>query len=191
MYVNTVRAVLAAPLFAHSASAHQPSARSSAKPGRELMPETPAAITESLSRSASLSSRSAPLSRSASLRRSTSAFARRLSFRKPVPGASITLGKTPLHFAAEENEEAALAEHISRGCDIDAVDERGNTPLHLACRHSHVNVAKALRLSMVKLSSLVVPQLTASASLGRISRILAALASRHELLSRSGPGPKG
>ena len=81
-----------------------------------------------------------------------------------MPGASITLGKTPLHFAAEENEEAALAEHISRGCDIDAVDERGNTPLHLACRHSHVNVAKALRPSMVKLSSLVVPQLTTLAS---------------------------
>tara|TARA_B100000768_G_C11070458_1_gene286368 strand:+ start:118 stop:441 length:324 start_codon:yes stop_codon:yes gene_type:complete len=106
----------------------------------------------------------------------------------PASIASITLlGKTPLHFAAEENEEAALAEHISRGCDIDAVDERGNTPLHLACRHSHVNVAKALLLSLVTVPSLVVPQVTASGALGRLSRILAALAGRHEPLNRSGP----
>lgn len=61
-----------------------------------------------------------------------------------------------MHFAAEENEEVALVEHISRGCDIDAVDERGNTPLHLACRHCHVNVAKELLLSMVTVPSLAV-----------------------------------
>ena len=70
-----------------------------------------------------------------------------------------------MHFAAEENEEAALVEHISRGCDIDAVDERGNTPLHLACRHCHVNIAKELLPCMVTVPSLAVPQATASRAL--------------------------
>ena len=74
------------------------------------------------------------------------AFARRLSFRKPNATLGNTSLKTPLHFAAVENEQAALTEHISSGCNVDAVDELGNTPLHLACRHGHVDIAKALLL---------------------------------------------
>ena len=81
-----------------------------------------------------------------------------------------------MHFAAEENEEAALVEQISRGCDIDAVDERGNTPLHLACRHCHVNIAKELLPCMVTVPSLAVPSgHRLSGSLGSLSGTPAAL----------------
>ena len=74
----------------------------------------------------------------------TSSLLRKLSFRKSTAGA--TDGWTPLHFAAEENEPAALQAHIDRGCAVDAVDERGNTPLHLACRQGHVGIVQALLL---------------------------------------------
>lgn len=57
---------------------------------------------------------------------------------------SLTSGQTPLHFAAEENEEVALEEHISRGCEVNAVDERGNTALHVAARKGHVSIIKVL-----------------------------------------------
>ena len=51
---------------------------------------------------------------------------------------------TPLHFAADENEEEALLEHIGRGCDVNAADENGNTPLHFAAQNDHMAVLKSL-----------------------------------------------
>ncbi len=45
-------------------------------------------------------------------------------------------GWTPLHYAAGFNKEAALVDILLQaGAALDAVDDRGRTPLHLAAEH--------------------------------------------------------
>ncbi|XUL90401.1 ankyrin repeat domain-containing protein [Streptomyces galilaeus] len=41
-------------------------------------------------------------------------------------------GWTPLHFAADEQDAAAVGSLLSAGAEVDARDEQGNTPLLLA-----------------------------------------------------------
>jgi len=42
--------------------------------------------------------------------------------------------KTPLHFAALNNHEEVLAALLGVGANMEAKDEQGCTPLHLACK---------------------------------------------------------
>ena len=54
--------------------------------------------------------------------------------------------------------------------DFNRADADGNTPLHLACRHCHVNIAKELLPCMVTVPSLAVPSgHRLSGSLGSLS----------------------
>ena len=79
------------------------------------------------------------------LRRSSSAMLRRtFTMGAGKSGVSLTMERTPLHFAAEENEGEAVLEHLDRGCEVDAVDEMGNTALHLAAHKGHAAIVKVL-----------------------------------------------
>ena len=42
-------------------------------------------------------------------------------------------GKTPLHLATDEGHPATVQLLLSYGADVDAVDEDGNTSLHMLC----------------------------------------------------------
>eukprot|EP00903_Cladosiphon_okamuranus_P009088 g8687.t2 len=49
-----------------------------------------------------------------------------------------------LHEAAKRGDVAALAEHLSSGEDVNAVDKHGGTALHAAVMHGHDGVVEAL-----------------------------------------------
>lgn len=50
----------------------------------------------------------------------------------------------PLHDAAKNGNVDALAEHLSSGADVNAVDRRGGTALHAAAMHGHDDIVEAL-----------------------------------------------
>ncbi|MFD8425514.1 ankyrin repeat domain-containing protein [Streptomyces sp. NPDC059466] len=45
------------------------------------------------------------------------------------PGRVDRQGWTPLHFAADEQDAAAVGSLLAAGAEVDAPDEQGNTPL--------------------------------------------------------------
>lgn len=52
---------------------------------------------------------------------------------------------TALHIAVTENSEGIVASLLQRGANVDAKDRRfGMTPLHLACKYSHYDIAHLL-----------------------------------------------
>ena len=53
-------------------------------------------------------------------------------------------GRTPLHYAASEDDVAEVVRLLAEGADVDAADKRGFTPLHFACQEWAVGAAAAL-----------------------------------------------
>ncbi len=54
-------------------------------------------------------------------------------------------GRTPFHYAAESSRAAEVIDTlVARGCNIDAVDDRGRTALHWAARWNNFKAAKKL-----------------------------------------------
>lgn len=53
-------------------------------------------------------------------------------------------GRTPLHHAAETNQEMIVSRLVQIGADIEARDHRGNTPLHVACAKRASGAARRL-----------------------------------------------
>lgn len=53
-------------------------------------------------------------------------------------------GRTPLHHAAEANQEAVISRLVKLGADIEAVDRRGDTSLHVACLKKASGAARRL-----------------------------------------------
>ena len=59
--------------------------------------------------------------------------------------ATDSVGRTPLHLAAEyDAEPAVLAVLLEHGADTEAKDDFGDTPLHLAVEHSEPAIVTAL-----------------------------------------------
>lgn len=58
--------------------------------------------------------------------------------------ASAADGRTPLHVAARDGDDAAVQQLLDRGAAIDAVDARGYTALTLAVAGHHAGVVRAL-----------------------------------------------
>lgn len=50
----------------------------------------------------------------------------------------------PLHEAAKSGDVVSLAEHLSSGADVNAVDKHGTTALHAAAMHGHDDVVESL-----------------------------------------------
>ena len=59
-------------------------------------------------------------------------------------GDALHLGSTPLHEAAERGEAAQLAFLLSTGARADAVDTDGQTALHVAVSHGHLQAVEVL-----------------------------------------------
>lgn len=55
-----------------------------------------------------------------------------------------SLGKTPLHLSAENNNTVITSVLLRNGCDIDAVDNAGKTPLYTALEFKSYEVASVL-----------------------------------------------
>jgi uncharacterized protein len=55
-----------------------------------------------------------------------------------------SLGRTPLHYAASGDDEAATQAEILRGADVGLADHQGSTPLHFAAQQGSVSVAALL-----------------------------------------------
>jgi ankyrin repeat protein len=53
-------------------------------------------------------------------------------------------GRTPLHYAALEDDAARVAALIAEGADADAADDEGFTPLHMACQQGSLAAARSL-----------------------------------------------
>lgn len=53
-------------------------------------------------------------------------------------------GATDLHFAAQAGNAIEVAQQVSKGTDINAQDDNGNTPLKYACAEPHVEVVRKL-----------------------------------------------
>jgi ankyrin repeat protein len=53
-------------------------------------------------------------------------------------------GRTPLHYAAVENDVAQVVTLLGAGADPDAADRQGFTPLHLACQQWAVDAVREL-----------------------------------------------
>lgn len=52
--------------------------------------------------------------------------------------------RTPLHYAALENDETLVRQLIAQGADVNAQDRDGRTPLHFAAQQFAMAAAKAL-----------------------------------------------
>jgi hypothetical protein len=61
---------------------------------------------------------------------------------KPIPG--LFFGFTALHLVAECDRVEAVSVLVERGVDPRALSERGETALHLSCRHGSWKTARAL-----------------------------------------------
>ncbi|CAF91537.1 unnamed protein product, partial [Tetraodon nigroviridis] len=46
--------------------------------------------------------------------------------------------QTPLHLAVITNQASVCLDLLASGCDPTLVDDRGDTPLHIACRHGNL-----------------------------------------------------
>lgn len=53
-------------------------------------------------------------------------------------------GRTPLHYAALENDEALVRQLIAEGYSVNAQDREGFAPLHFAAQQNALEAAKAL-----------------------------------------------
>lgn len=54
--------------------------------------------------------------------------------------ASVTLGMTPLHYAAYAGHTNMVAILLQGGANKSAQDRRGHTPIHVAAEEGHVKV---------------------------------------------------
>lgn len=62
-------------------------------------------------------------------------------------------GRTPLHYAALENDVEQVVTLLGGGADADAADRQGFTPLHLACQQWAVDAARELLAGGAKVDS--------------------------------------
>jgi ankyrin repeat protein len=58
--------------------------------------------------------------------------------------ARSTMMRTPLHQAALKSQYGAVVTLINHDADINPIDDDGNTPLHLAAMHGHLNLVSFL-----------------------------------------------
>ena len=59
-------------------------------------------------------------------------------------GQSIQIGRTPLHFAARDNEVEMVELLLKHGADVNAKQNSGLTPLRVAMRNNAVEAADLL-----------------------------------------------
>lgn len=52
--------------------------------------------------------------------------------------------QTPLHLAVITNQPDVCYSLIVSGCDVTVVDNNGDTPLHIACRHGNLHCFSAI-----------------------------------------------
>lgn len=60
------------------------------------------------------------------------------------PDGPVTQGLHPIHYAAYQNFVAAVGLLVLRGCDINAMDDNGYTPVHLAAERGYKDLLKFL-----------------------------------------------
>lgn len=53
-------------------------------------------------------------------------------------------GRTPLHYAALDNDVALLRRLLAEGANVNARDRQGFTPLHFACQQGAAEAVRAL-----------------------------------------------
>lgn len=63
---------------------------------------------------------------------------------KTAIGQSNNLKQTPLHLAAATNRADMISVLLEHGCPVDAVDQRGNTAVHIAARNGFVQSLEAM-----------------------------------------------
>ena len=66
--------------------------------------------------------------------------------RKPRPGVDV-YGRTPLHYAANDNLADEVVRLLSIGANVNAQDDNGWTPLHFAAQANSDSVTSALLLA--------------------------------------------
>ena len=63
--------------------------------------------------------------------------------RKDRPGVDRA-GRTPLHYAACDNQESEVIRLVSEGADVNTYDDAGWTPLHFAAQSKAARIAEIL-----------------------------------------------